>query len=189
MFWRQVQSTGQLRTVFSTSFSYLTKSPVSSKTIVAQSVLTPISINWTVAHGAFDKLQLFNKSNQFQAKRQLRRVFWRHFQSTGQLHRMFSTSYRFLTIVANFKQNDSCAECFDATFNQLDSCARCFRQALAFQQKSPISSKTKVAQSVLTPLLINWTVAQDVFDKLSLFNNSRKFQAKRQLRRVFWRKF
>ena len=33
---------------------------------------------------------------------------------------MLSTSYRFLTIVANFNQNDSGAECFDASFNQLD---------------------------------------------------------------------
>ena len=37
-----------------------------------------------------------------------------------------------LTKEAHFKQNDSCAERFDANFEQLENCARCFVQVLAF---------------------------------------------------------
>ena len=37
-----------------------------------------------------------------------------------------------LTKVANWKEIDSCAECFDAKFEQQDSCARLFAQGLAF---------------------------------------------------------
>ena len=79
---------------------------------------------------------------------------------------MFQTSFSFLTKVANFKQNDSCAECFDANFEQQDSCARCFAKIFAFKQKSPISSKTTVAHSVLTLISSNRKVAHGVFDKL-----------------------
>ena len=48
------------------------------------------------------------------------------------VHDLFCTGFGFLTIRVNLKQNDSCAECFDANFEQQDSCARCFGQVLAF---------------------------------------------------------
>ena len=38
---------------------------------------------------------LFTKSRQFQAKRQLRKVFRRQFRATGQLRTMFLTSFSF----------------------------------------------------------------------------------------------
>ena len=48
------------------------------------------------------------------------------------VHGLFFTGFGFLKIRVNLKQNDSCAECFDANFEQQDSCARCFGQVLAF---------------------------------------------------------
>ena len=121
------------------------------KTTVAQSVLTPLLINWTG-------------------------LDWR---------RVFLTSFSFSTIVANFKKNDSCGECFDANFEQQNSCARCFGKVLHCQQKTPTSSKPLVAQSLYTQISSNTTVAHGVLDKFQLFNNSCKLQEKRQLRRVF----
>ena len=53
---------------------------------------------------------------------------------------MFLTRFSFFTKVTNFKQNDSCAECFDANFEQLDRCAQCFGQVLACYLKTPSSS-------------------------------------------------
>ena len=86
---------------------------------------------FTIARTLFNNFKLFNKSRQFQAKRQLHRVFWRQFRATGKLCTAFFTGLGFLTIRANFKQNDSCAQCFDANFEQQESCARCFGQVLA----------------------------------------------------------
>ncbi len=82
--------------------------------------------------------------------------------------------------MADFKDNDSCAECFDANFEHLDSCARRFAQPLAFCKKSSISRPTTVAQSVstqisskatiarcdVTPISRNSTVAEGVFANL-----------------------
>ena len=45
---------------------------------------------------------------------------------------LFWTRLSFLTKVANFKQYDICAECFDANFKQQDSSLRWFGQVLAF---------------------------------------------------------
>ena len=105
---------------------------MSSKTTVAQSELGPISSNSTVAHGVLDKFYLFKKCRPFQAKRQLRSVIWGQFRATGKLFTAFFTGFGILTIRVNFKQNDSCAECFEANFEQQDSCARCFGHVLAF---------------------------------------------------------
>ena len=116
-------------------------------------------------------------------------MFWRQFRATGQLRTVFSTSFSLLTKVAKFKKNDSCAQCFDATFGQQDSCGRCFGQVLACYQKTPSSSKSKVELSVLTSISSNRTVAHGLFDKFWPFNKSRQIQEKRQLRRVFWRRF
>ena len=55
VFWRQFRATGQLRTVFWTRFSFLTKVTKFKKKTVAQSVLTPILSNRTVAHCVLDK--------------------------------------------------------------------------------------------------------------------------------------
>ena len=95
-------------------------------------------------------------------------MFWRNCELTGQLHMMFFTSYRFLTIVANFKQNDSCAEFFDATFNQLESSARCFTQAFPSEQYGPNWGKTTLAQSDLRPISSNSTVAHAALYKFCL---------------------
>ena len=79
--------------------------------------------------------------------------------------------------MANFKQNVNCAECFDANFEQQDSSAGYFEHGLAFYQKSPIISKTTAAQSVLTPISSNRTVAHGVLDKFYIVNKRRQVQA------------
>ena len=89
---------------------------------------------------------------------------------------MFLPRFSFLTKVANFKQNESCAQCFDANFNQLDSCARCFAQGLAFLEKSPISRTTTVSQSVFDPNFKNRTVVQGVLHQLYLLTNVSNFK-------------
>ena len=91
----------------------------------------PIEVNLLLRALFFNNFKLFNKRRQFQGKRQLLSVFWRHFRATGQLHTMFCTSFIFLTKDANSKKNDSCAERLDANFAQNESCARSFSQALA----------------------------------------------------------
>ena len=170
-------------------------SPISSKTTVAQCDLGPISRNRKVVHGVFHKLWLPNNTGQFEAKRRLRRVFWRQFQATGKMRTVFSscftfqakrqlcrvfwrqfqatkvlrteflTTFSFLTIRANLKQNNSCAVWFEANLEIQESCARRFSQALAFQQYGLIWSKTTVSQSVLTPISSSRTIAHGVFDK------------------------
>ena len=86
MFTPPFPATRQLRTVFWTSFRFLTIVANFIKTTVAQSVLTPISSNRNVAHGVLNK---FQQSRQFQGKRRLRRVFRRQFRGTGQLCTVF----------------------------------------------------------------------------------------------------
>ena len=113
----------------------------------------------------FGQFSDFNRSRQFQAERKLRRVFWRQFQWTGQLRTVFMSSLSCLTKFANFKENDSCAECFDADFGQQDSCAQSFGQVLACYQKTPSSSISKGAQSVLTQISSNRTVAHSLLAK------------------------
>ena len=168
MFWCHFRATGQLRTVFWTSFSLLSKDakfkqieccaqcfdenvkqqdscaqcfaqglafleklPISRTKTVSQSVLTPSLSNRTDAHALSGKFKLFNRSRQIQAKRQFRRVFWRQFEETGKLRTVFWTSLSFSTKVANFKQNERCAVCFDANFGQQDFCAQSLGQVLA----------------------------------------------------------
>ena len=146
-------------------------------------------MNWTVAHGVYVKLKVFNKIRQFQAKRKFRRVFSRRFRATGQLKTLFWTSFRFLTKDANFKQNETCAVCFDANFGQQESCAQSLGQVLACYQKTPSSSKSTVAQRILSPIASIRTVAHGLLGKFKLLNKSRQIQGKRQLRRVFRRHF
>ena len=100
----------------------------------------------------------------------LRSLTWGQFRATRELCTSFVTSFGLLTIRANLKQKDACAECFDANYQQQNNCARCFKQVLAFKQKSPI--------------FINRTVAHAVFYMLWLCNNTGQFKAKRQLRSV-----
>ena len=108
----------------------------------------------------------------------------RYFSATGELRTVILTSFCLLTEHAKFKQIHSCAECIEANLEQQECCARCFGQMLAFQRKCPISNKKTVAQSVLTPISSNRTVAHGVSQKLYLPNNTGHFEAKRQLRRV-----
>ena len=109
-------------------------SAISSKTTVAQCYLGPISSNRKVVHGVFYRFWHPNKTGQFQAKRQLRSVIWDEFRATRKLCPTFFTGFGFLTIWANLKQNDRCAECLDESFEQQASCARCFPQVLATGQ-------------------------------------------------------
>ena len=103
-----------------------------SKTTVAQSVLTPISSKKRVAHGVSHKLYLPNNTGQFKAKRQLRSVIWGEFRGTRKFCTTFFTGFGFPTIRVNLKQNDSCSERFHANFEQQDNCARCFGKVLDF---------------------------------------------------------
>ena len=66
-----------------------------------------------------------------QAKRQLRRLFWRQFWATAQLRTVFGTSCSFLTIRVNLKQNNSCTVLFRANFEQHHICTDCFAQVLS----------------------------------------------------------
>ena len=56
----------------------------------------------------------------------------------------FFTRFSFLTKVTNYKQNDSCEECFDAYFKQLDSCARCFGQFSDFNRSRQFQAERKL---------------------------------------------
>ena len=120
----------------------------------------------------------------FQAKRQLCRVLWRQFRAKKELLTEFLTSFSFLTIRANLKQNNSCAVWFQANLEIQVSCARPFSQALPSQQYRLIWSKTTVAQGVLPLISSRRTVAHGVLDKFELFKKCRPFQAKRQFRSV-----
>ena len=71
--------------------------------------MTPISSNRKNAHGVFLKLYLRNNMGQFEAKRQLRSVIWGQFRATGTLCTAVFTGFGLLTIRANLKQNDGCA--------------------------------------------------------------------------------
>ena len=85
------------------------------------------------------KLATFvEKSNgQFQATALSRTVFWRNF--------------RFLTKVANFKPNVSCAECLDPNFKQQDSSARCSGQVLDCSYKKATFKQTVSYAECLHP--------------------------------------
>ena len=117
------------------------------------------------------------------AQRVVTKIFW----ATGQLSTVFCTRFSFFRKVADFKNNDSFAECFDANLKRRDSCARCFGQVLP--QRRPTSSKSTVAQSLSTPILGNRIVAHGLLDKFLLVIKRRQAQANRQFRRVFWRQF
>ena len=69
-----------------------------------------------MAHGVLDNLELFHKCRPFQEKRELRSVIWGPFRATGTLCAAFFTGFGFLRIRVNLKENDCCAECFDANF-------------------------------------------------------------------------
>ena len=92
-------------------------------------------------------------------------MIWGQFRATGKLVSAFFTCFGFLTIRVNLKQNDSCAECFDANFEQQDNFGRCFGQVLALEEMSPISSKTTVSKCDLGPISTKRTVAHDVLEK------------------------
>ena len=165
MFWRHFRATGQLCVVFWTSFSFLSKDAKFKQIDNCAECFDANLEQQDSCARCFGQVLDFNRSRQFQAERKLRRLFWRQFQWTGQLRTVFWTSFRLLTKLPKFKKNDSSAECFDATFGQEDSCGRCFGQVLACYQKTPSSSKSKVAQSVLTPISSNRTVADGLYDK------------------------
>ena len=166
MFWRHFRATGQLCVVFWTSFSFLSKDAKFKQIDNCAECFDANLEQQDSCARCFGQVLDFNRSRQFQAERKLRRLFWRQFQWTGQLRTVFWTSFRLLTKLPKFKKNDSSAECFDATFGQQDSCGRCFGQVLACYQKTPSSSKSKVAQSVLKPISSNRTVAHGLFDKV-----------------------
>ena len=102
VFWRKFRAAGQLRTVFWTSFSFLRN--------VAHFRQNDSCAVWFWANfkqqescaRRFLQVLAFKKTGQFEAKRQLRRVFWRKFWATGQLRTVFCTSFSFLTKGTNF---------------------------------------------------------------------------------------
>ena len=154
MFWRQLPATGQLRTVFWTSFNLLTKVANFKKIdscaecfdanfkkqdscarslgqVLAIEQKSPIWSKTTVVQSVLTLIS----SNKTVAHFVLHKVWLfnksRQSQATGQLRTVFLRRFSFLTKVANFKKNDSCGECFDRNFKQQDSCARCLGQVLA----------------------------------------------------------
>ena len=78
---------------------------------------------------------------------------------------VFWTSFSCLSKVAHFKQNDSCVERLDTNFKQQDGFARSSGEVLACYQKTQSSSKTTVAQSALTPMSSNRSVAHGLLDR------------------------
>ena len=96
-------------------------SPISSKTTVAHSDLRPISRERTIAQGVFLNLYLPSKTTVAQCD-------LGQFRATAKFCIAFFTGFGFLTIRANFKQNDSCAVPHRANFEQQQGCARCFGQ-------------------------------------------------------------
>ena len=95
----------------------------------------------------------------------LRTVFWPKFQATGEFRTVFFTRFSFFRKVANFKNKDSFAECFDANFEHQDSCGGCFAPALTL---------TKVAKFKRN-------------DSCAVFWG--QFRETGQLRTVFWTRF
>ena len=165
--------TGQLGIQFLTGFSFLNNTgQFQAKRQLRSPTSGQFLSNSRVGHGVLDKFKLYIKYRPFQAKRKLRRVFWRKFWATGHFRTMFLKSLSFLTKDANSKQNDTCAECFDANFEPKESCARSFSQALASWQYGPIWSKTTVPQCDLGPISSNRKVVHGVFHRLWLPNNT-----------------
>ena len=95
--------------------------PNSSKTTLAHCDLGPISSKRTIAHGVFLKLYLPSKTTVAQCD-------LGQFRATGKFCTAFFTGFGFLTIRANFKQNDSSAVPNRANSEQQQGCARCFGQ-------------------------------------------------------------
>ena len=96
-------------------------SPISSKTTVAHCDLGPILSKRTIAHGFFLKLYLPSKTTFPQCD-------LGQFRAIRKFYTAFFTGFGFLTVRANFKQNDSCAVAHTANFEQQRGCARCFGQ-------------------------------------------------------------
>ena len=113
--------------MFCTSFSFLTKDANSKQNDSCAECFDANLTKKRAAHGVSQKHQLSNNTGQFEGKRQLRSVIWGQFRATGKLCTAFFRGFGFLTMRANVKQNDSCAEGF----------------------LTPISSRRTVAHSVL----------------------------------------
>ena len=113
--------------MFCTSFSFLTKDANSKQNDSCAECFDANLTKKRAAHGVSHKHQLSNNTGQFEGKRQLRSVIWGQFRATGKLCTAFFRGFGFLTMRANVKQNDSCAEGF----------------------LTPISSRRTVAHSVL----------------------------------------
>ena len=98
--------------MFCTSFSFLTKDANSKQNDSCTECFDANLTKKRAAHGVSHKHQLLNNTGQFKAKRQLRSVIWGQFRATGQFCTAFFRGFCFLTMRANLKQNDSCAEGF-----------------------------------------------------------------------------
>ena len=164
MFWPIFQATGQLRTVFCTRFSFFRKvANFKNKDSFAECFDANLEHQDCCA-GCFAPALALTKVAKFKRNDSCA-VFWGQFRETGQLRTVFLTRFRHLTKVAKFKKNDSFAECFDVNFNQQESCVWCFGQVLACYQKTPSSSISKGAQSVLTQISCNRKVAHSLLAK------------------------
>ena len=94
-------------------------------------------MNWTVAHGDYVKLKLFNKIRQFQAKRKLRRVF-----------------------DADFGQQDSCAQCFGQVLASYQKTPSSSISKGAQSVSTQISSNRTIAHSLLASFSLLTKVAK-----------------------------
>ena len=95
-------------------------------------------------------------------------MIWGESRATRKLCPTFFTGFGFLTIWANLKQNDRCAECLDESFEQQASCARCFPQVSATGQLRTVFFGQVLAFQRKAPILINRTVAHAVSTGFSL---------------------
>ena len=153
------------------------KTPSSSKSTVAHSLLRPISSNRTVVHGLLDKFfTLLTKVAEFKKNERCAQCF-----------------------DANFKQQDSCAQSFDANFEQQDCCARSFGNVFYPFNKSPRIQEKRQLRTVFWrqfratgQLRTVFQASFSFFTKVAKFKQNdscAEFHANRQLRRVFWRQF
>ena len=126
MFSRQFGATGQLRTVFSTSYRLLTK----------------------VAH--FKKKRKLRRvfSRQFGATGQLRTVFWTSYRLLTKDAKFKQFDSDADCFKANFEQQDSCAECFAKCSAFLEKSPISRTTKVSHSVLTPISSNRIVAHGV-----------------------------------------
>ena len=155
MFWRQVRATGQLRTVFPTSLSFLL---LRANLKQNDSCAVWFGSNFEQQHGCAHSFY------KFYLKQQIKFLgyYWPHAPIQVNLQMACSLLHNFnvfrilVTKGAYFNETQSCAGCFDANFKQKHTCAECFAQVLwkttfqSFRQVFDLKSKFRQNYSCLT---------------------------------------